>query len=311
MRYLFTFLLVFFSSLLAVAQTNLVPNPSFEDFITCPSAFDQLDRVTNWSSFGGSPDYINECANAGGSSVGVPQNTWGFQYAKDGKGYLFFGTYDIQSLPNNTREYVGVQLTQPLTIGNRYFVSAFVSRADSNYANGATNNIGFRFTDQSYSKLMPFVPDNFAQINCDTIIYDQQNWVQLFGSFVSDTAFQYLIIGNFFDNLHTDTSGFNYFGGGYYIDAVCVSTDSTYTKNWTGILKPEKDDINFIFSDGNLYFLNIQHPTVINVFDSVGRSVFEGTLDQDHNVIRIKELRAGIYFLKALGRHTLKLFINN
>ncbi|MBL0103688.1 MAG: hypothetical protein IPP51_07995 [Bacteroidetes bacterium] len=198
MRYLFTFLLVFFSSLLAVAQTNLVPNPSFEDFITCPSAFDQLDRVTNWSSFGGSPDYINECANAGGSSVGVPQNTWGFQYAKDGKGYLFFGTYDIQSLPNNTREYVGVQLTQPLTIGNRYFVSAFVSRADSNYANGATNNIGFRFTDQSYSKLMPFVPDNFAQINCDTIIYDQQNWVQLFGSFVSDTAFQYLIIGNFF-----------------------------------------------------------------------------------------------------------------
>ena len=39
-------------------QTNLVPNHSFEDTVSCPLSMSQIEFSQNWNSYGGSPDFF-------------------------------------------------------------------------------------------------------------------------------------------------------------------------------------------------------------------------------------------------------------
>jgi hypothetical protein len=52
----------------AYGQVNLVPNPSFEIYSTCPDNIsgtqdDQVSKATGWSSWIKTPDYYNVCPN--------------------------------------------------------------------------------------------------------------------------------------------------------------------------------------------------------------------------------------------------------
>src|SRR5437762_305023 len=100
-----TTFLFFFTSCFAHAQ-NLVQNPSFEDTVSCPNAFDQMYRAAGWSSFRGTPDYFNGCAQ--NTSTSVPVNTWGYQPTYDGNAYAFCLTFNY--FPGNLREYIGSEL---------------------------------------------------------------------------------------------------------------------------------------------------------------------------------------------------------
>ncbi len=301
----FSFILI---TLQSVGQVNLVPNPSFEDYTQCPTGFDQIDRAIGWSSYAASPDYFNSCANSSGA-VGVPSNTWGYQYAKDGNGYALVLTYDIQSLPFNYREYIGIELAQPLLIGLKYFVSAYISKGDSNYTNGATNNFGFRFTENQYSKFNPFIPDNFSHVKCDSIIFEQNNWVQIFGTLIPDTSFSYLMIGNFYDNQHTDTSSFNGFSSGYYIDAVCVSTDSIYSRSWTSISEKAKNNIQIVSIKDQIEFLNITKAESFSVYNLMGKEVYKGEVTNTNTKFDFSMLVQSMYLIKIKDSFPLKVLI--
>src|ERR1700722_4176269 len=63
---------------------NLVPNPSFEDTVSCPTSVDEVYRAVAWSSFGETPDYFNSC---GIDEVGVPKNELGYRSAATGHAY--------------------------------------------------------------------------------------------------------------------------------------------------------------------------------------------------------------------------------
>ena len=60
-RIFFLFAFLFFASQLK-AQVNLVPNPSFEEYDTCPDLLDRVQYATHWMNFGNSPDYYNSCS---------------------------------------------------------------------------------------------------------------------------------------------------------------------------------------------------------------------------------------------------------
>ena len=47
----------------ATAQINLVPNPSFEDTVYCPTGKNQLNASEHWLNFGNSPYYYNAGSN--------------------------------------------------------------------------------------------------------------------------------------------------------------------------------------------------------------------------------------------------------
>jgi hypothetical protein len=133
----------------------------------------------------------------------VPVNTFDYQYAHNGNGYAGFLTYCDYCLDSNTREYLQTPLINHLLPGSTYFIEFFISFA--NYPRFASNNIGAYFSknglgsnNQSY---FPVVP----QFNYTDIITDRDNWIRVCGDFIATDTFNYLTIGNFFNNANTDT----------------------------------------------------------------------------------------------------------
>jgi hypothetical protein len=90
--------------------------------------------------------------------------------------------------------------------------------------------------------LSPVPINNFAEYY-DTLFHvDTAQWVKISGSFISNISFSKLMIGNFFDDAHTDNMNldndsitYQNAAAYYFIDDVCLSTDSLYAATWTGI----------------------------------------------------------------------------
>ncbi|HRD37152.1 MAG TPA: hypothetical protein PLC65_00860 [Bacteroidia bacterium] len=175
------------------------------------------------------------------------------------------------------REYLIGKLAFPLVIGQKYYVSFKVNRADSLFVTGYSNNkIGVKF---SVNKSGNVPINNIASYYSNTIINDTIGWTTIFGSFVSDSMYNFIMLGNFFDDLNTTyLSDFPGLGAYYYIDDVCVSTDSVFTIKYnTGINEfIDLNDIQVIPSNCNEYFYvnNIKTNSKIDVFDAIGRTCY-------------------------------------
>lgn len=122
----------------------------------------------------------------------------------------------------NYREYLQVQLTTPLTVGQSYDIEFYVSLGDR--CTYATNNIGVRFNTTSTFISTCFVINQAPQFNLTSVISDKTNWVLVSGTVTATAAWRYIIIGNFFSNAATTAVNV---GGTrdntrYYIDDVSV-----------------------------------------------------------------------------------------
>lgn len=212
---------IFFLSAVSVivhAQVNLVPNPSFEQYSSCPGAFGEVYKATGWNSFN-SAEYFHSCATS--SDVQVPTNYMGYQYPATGNAYSGFFAYFASV---DYHEFLYTQLLNPLITNQKYFISFKVSPADSGFC-VYSNKTGIKFfTTQPDSILL----NNTAHFFTNTIITDTAGWTTVTGSFIADSAYNYAVIGNFFSDANTDiidnncNSPVSY----YYIDDICVSTDS-------------------------------------------------------------------------------------
>ncbi len=229
------FILFLLVSNLLVGQ-NLVTNPSFEDTVSCPLNQGQINYAFGWDNYGDSPDYFNSCTFV--PDFSVPNNWGGYQMASSGNAYSAFGSYASHIYGVDLREFIGGQLTSSLSIGTKYYVSFKVSLSISNQiqVNCACNNIGAMFSSVPYSWLNPAPITNNPQVYYDSLINDTLGWTTISGSFTSDSAYQYIVIGNFFDDLNTDTlimTTDTYCNSYYYLDDVCVSPDSLTCYNIT------------------------------------------------------------------------------
>lgn len=207
-----------FIVLLDAGAQNLVPNPSFEELDTCPNTFgfQSGDRPVGWYSWYNSPDYFNACAgslNGIDTLVSVPVNGWTEQYAWDGQAYVggvtFWGGEDY-------REYVGAQLVEPLQTGCTYMLRfrtnpAFNGTYWMNEGGGVCNNVGMLFTMGSNAWTAqiawPPGPDfpvrNYAHLSTADPITDHENWTLVEGIFTADSAYAYVVLGNFFSDALT------------------------------------------------------------------------------------------------------------
>ncbi|MCB0409297.1 MAG: hypothetical protein KDD29_03705, partial [Flavobacteriales bacterium] len=197
---------------------NLVPNPSFEDTVSCPSSTGELFNSVNWNSpTSGSPDYFNVCHNSP-NNAGVPNNFFGNQLAFHGNSYAGFGAYQSP----NIREYIQVKLDSVLQSGVDYCVSYYVSLAEvSGYA---IKQIGLYFSNtlinNPITTTLPFTP----QIENNSFISDSTSWVKVTGMFTASGGEEYLVIGNFNDDINTDTLSVSNASNAsyYYIDSIEV-----------------------------------------------------------------------------------------
>lgn len=316
---LYIFLFLIFS--VKGFSQNLVPNPSFELYSQCPDNANQIDRAIGWSTYSETPDYYHSCSPS--SNYSTPNNVWGYQIPATGEGYA--GGYFFTNLPVNAREIIGTQLSSPTIIGQKYYVSFKVSLTlSSPFLNAACNNLGVLFSTISYNVTNPIPLNNFAHVYTSSIITDTANWTTISGSFIADSAYQYMAIGNFFDDLNTnytpyDSSG--YYTAFYYIDDICVSTDSLFC-NPVGVEEnyfsqkikiypnPFNDFTNIVFEDASINDISL------SLYDVFGENVkeFHNHITSKKITLQKDNLSEGIYFLKIqIGNQLFihKLLITN
>lgn len=290
---------------------NLVPNWSFEDTVACPNNYAQLNNAVGWSASRISPDYFNSCNH---TYVGVPVNDEGYQFARNGNAYAGFITYATFGI--DSREIIGCELIQPLTIGIKYYITFYVSRAlgDIQHTNIATNKIGARFSTNQFTGINPIPIDNAAHIYTDSVVEDTLQWVKISGSFTADSSYQFLNIGNFFvDSLTThiaydSAAAFGY----YYIDDVFVSVDSTLADVSESI---PFYDMTKLYPNPVSSLLNIDGRgiTQIEIYNVLGELTLEQKfiMSVDHCIITIGDLPKGFYFIKIFSSttHVIKIIL--
>lgn len=290
---------------------NLVMNPSFEDTVSCPSGQNQVHKAFGWSNFGLSPDYFNACHNDFGFpefGFSVPSNWGGYQIAASGQAYSALGTYSPAW--NNQREFIGGQLINPLIIGEKYFVSfkTSLSIADDIESYLATNNLGVDFSTIQYSETSSPSLTNSPKVFSNQIITDTLSWTTIFGSFVADSSYTNIILGNFFDDNNTDTiniknstTSFAY----YFIDDVCVSTDSVYALNYTANISEIKNNMFNIFPNPiieDFILIKSNFPNTIydlKIFNIVGEEIFseKNITDKEHKIVLDQKIKSNILYI--------------
>ncbi len=216
-------------SLLSSAQ-NLVPNGSFEEYTECPDFWNQVDRAVGWYSAGLSPDYFNACSTTG--YVGVPQSVVGFQAAWDGSAYA--GGYSWCAFPPNRREFLSVELVEPLVPGEQVELSMRIAAATGGSQENmrwSIGGVGMRFSVEPYvyDQVSP-LPNN-AALFMESAPADTSIWYWVHGEFMPDSAYRYLTIGNMFDDAHVQPIIVNeaaaFDCSYFFVDDVCVSTEAS------------------------------------------------------------------------------------
>ncbi|MEP6792763.1 MAG: T9SS type A sorting domain-containing protein, partial [Saprospiraceae bacterium] len=205
-----------------LCPNNLVVNPSFENYISCPTGLSPPFTASSWIlPTDGSADYYNSCATSV-SGVSVPNNSFGSQTPRTGSAYAGF----ILQPTNLYREYLEVQLSSPLISGNSYQVSFYVSLADQarwaidKFGAYLSNTMVGPITGAPVLSLTPQVSNPLGNF-----ITNKTGWTLVSGTYVASGGENFLVIGNFYDNISTTPviglGGF-YQGSYYYIDDVSV-----------------------------------------------------------------------------------------
>ena len=308
--------LLFVVALRCEAQ-NLVFNHSFELYDTCEvfnGVYYPENGPVGWFSAAGSPDHMISCLPYG-SFNSAPLNSVAFQYPQDGDSYSHVITY--RGVPANIREYFMVHLTEPLVVGQQYYASFYASVAWDGYPINPpmwiyTSGFGMTFTihPRQWELDDPYpIPWNFAHVYSPELITDTIGWTLVSGSFVADSAYQYVILGNSFDNANTDTVHIagpinNSQMGGVLVDNVCVSpnpkgcvlsVDMETVRNGGWSIHPNPAQDRIMIS-------GLVQGTPIDMYDLQGRMVWNGVVASDRMQLEVAALPRGSYILRWMDR---------
>jgi gliding motility-associated-like protein len=310
------------------AQSNFVPNGSFEKYNNCPNDFEELDpnclmwftpmakmvvippppySSNNW----GSSDYYNNCNKL---KLSVPNNYFGYQIAKSGiaySGILFL--YSPSVLYKDFKEYIEIKLNKKLINSQKYCIEFYYSI--SGYFDETEYypiEIGALLTDTLVYRL-PGIntqqPQNIyaaPQVKQQLpLIRDTINWIKVNGSFNAKGGEQYLTIGNF---QNTDTlKNKNIY---LYIDDVKLwycgrdttpkPADSMIIPN---VFTPNGDGFNdrFVFKNQEQWKFETK------IFNRWGNLVFDNNNSENWDgTYRGEKVSAGVYFyfIKAVAIKT-------
>jgi gliding motility-associated-like protein len=192
------FILVFIIcniSFTLLAQVNLVPNNSFEEYYSCTGNVCSITNVKNWfSPNSGTPDYISSNCN---TSLWCSSfnNISGNQYPKDGNSYVGICLFDKNN--SNFREFVAVKLFDTLKENKKYCISFYYSIAEiSSYSIQE-----FQLFFLKDSTLMEVENQLTINLSCSN---DTINWLFYENYFYSKGTEKYLSIGNIKHDSITD-----------------------------------------------------------------------------------------------------------
>ncbi len=320
----FIVLLYFIFSNTSFCQQNLVYNGDFEEYSSCPDNISvpseipyQIEKCIGWTApTYGTSDYFNECAMdffLSGQVFQPPfsaicQTCFGCQPSFNGKGYLGFGAASYSGGSGSDGyngimwwEYVSGKLIEPLIAGEKYKYSMEISLSE--VSDLMVSEIGVYISNNEVHTL------NTASLNLEpqlifldsNFFNDTVNWIHLETEFLADGGEQFITIGNFKDNITTDTLrripiNMGQMSTYIFVDDVriekVIEIDSINSKPISNVFTPNNDGINdvWIFPSsfenekisilnrwGNLVFESSISPNFWNGKDSNGNICKEGT----------------------------------
>ena len=285
------------------AQQNLVPNGDFEQINNCPDTNGDFYYAKFWFINSNTPDYFNKCATY--NSYSIPSNGWGYQNTTS-NGYG--GFYPYYSISPNAREIMGNQFSSPLVVGTKYYVSYKLNVA--NISNCVARKIGCEFSMNKYQAPNSLTANNSPKIATNALLADTLNWQLVNDSIIADSAYNFIYISNFYDDLNSDTiiigasTPLGYYSY-LYIDDVCVST----SKNTCNIINSIQENYlsDLILypnpSSDYLYFKNTsENGFDIKLFNVFGQEVIHCPFLSD-NKIDVHYLPVGIYSIVLSSRN--------
>ncbi|MCK9162814.1 MAG: OmpA family protein [Bacteroidales bacterium] len=220
---------------------NLIYNPSFEEYYTCPQKIEPYgymsEAVAWWQPTGGSADYYNKC---GSRQCNVPKNKLGIQMPRTG-----IGMVGIYTSKTTYREYIQTEFKEELIEGETYKLTFYVSLSE--YSAGAIATIGALFTedriqqdtremltDQEITKYDNGISQSISTYLKPQIvnsynhpIVDTENWVKIEGEYRAHGGERFITIGNFYPAPQSNCVDLPYLtyllpGAYYYIDDVSL-----------------------------------------------------------------------------------------
>ena len=240
-------------SVFSLPAQNLVPNPGFEIYTVCPPWINlgtPLECIP-WISPFNTSDYFHGCADP--VAVGVPSNFQGYQYAHTGFGYTGMYYY-IED--QNYREYVQVQLLQPLEADSCYLIGF--------YMNLANEGCGVNHTGALLSVGPPTWPYSNPTLDWGGELFtDTVEWVYVFDYIIANGGENYITIGNFYNNAQTTIDPdcpWQFVYAYYYVDDVIVQKTppenivldlgGPETACDSFVIDPGLPDVSFFWSTG-------------------------------------------------------------
>lgn len=231
MKVLITLLLLFSYLEIILGQENLVIDPSFEDFTSCPIG--NFTELIYWySASNGSPDYLNKCSSDPSKPFSVPtHSSHHTMIPRSGSAYVAIITLHKLNHDKAIREYISTKLKKPLVSKKKYFVvfhssPLYSSRKPSFQC--FIDKLGCSFTkDLVYEVTEPLKPmKRYNYVGNEGKLLDQNDiWTKTSGILIGNGE-QYMTIGNFFENSETKVSQgcIDYFviKAFYYLDDIGV-----------------------------------------------------------------------------------------
>lgn len=216
---------------LLAQNIGIINNSGFESAWCCPDGYSQFHCTNNWiRPTKGTSDYYSGCENRFYSpEAKVPDNFFGSQDAYEGIAYAGIFTYYSDSY----REYIEIELDEPMIANQRYGFGIQVSLADK--AGVAIKHLGVSFSDTLVKQPKLFftlqLPHLILENESQTHLDDKENWTELYVDYTAKGGERFVIIGNFLDNAATDTiaantaetTELNAFTSYYYLDNVCLA----------------------------------------------------------------------------------------
>jgi gliding motility-associated-like protein len=221
---------------------NLVPNPSFEGYYSCPENKSIQRSITGWDDFSinmaqfpPSMDYFNlDCKKKVGLYAEIPQDNpprtgtgmlGGFQFR--------FQAYTViwDTTGRLLKEYAYCKLSAPLQVGKTYHLQFYTKYAISRqFRNGSIDQIGAVLSENNplnfFANSKYRGPAPIAQRSAGQHLKDSSTWVPVSRTFVADKPYIYLTLGHFYDydlaTIQNFFKGTNSYNAYYLFDDVSL-----------------------------------------------------------------------------------------
>lgn len=189
---------------LQITAQNLVTNPDFEQFRTCPGkANDKLKAkyqlIPRWYTVSAaSPDYFNSCSKS--KKVGVPVNFAGEMEPHSGNGYIGLilkANHNYYKGSPLYTEHITNRLKKPLKKDEYYCFEMWICLGKNSYIAAKDFGVYFSKSALEFNNPPDTLPTPHIKYVTEKFIDNKTEWIALRGIYKAQGGERYMTIGNF------------------------------------------------------------------------------------------------------------------